>query len=103
MGAIAMARLVIKGIHNLGYDTNVCKLIPSLAPTYAVNFSSGGAAGLVTLSDFFPAGITITAKAVANTGYAFTGWSGDLNSQNAVTTFIMGNAPKNITATFRPQ
>ncbi len=97
-----MAKLVIQGIHNLGYDTNICKLIPSLAPTYAVNFSSGGAAGLVTLSDAFPAGITITAKAVANPGHAFTGWSGDLSSQNAVTPFIMGSAPQNITANFSP-
>jgi uncharacterized repeat protein (TIGR02543 family) len=102
MGAIAMAKLVVQGIKYLGSDGNVCKLIPSLAPTYAVNFSSGGAAGLVTLSDTFPAGITITAKAVANAGYAFTGWSGDLNSQDAVITFIMGSTPKNITANFSP-
>ena len=103
MGAIAMAKLVVQGIQALGYDTNVCKLIPSLNPTYKVNFSSGGSSGMVTLSDFFPAGITVTAQAVTNSGYKFTGWSGDLTSANAVTTFIMSPTQKNITASFSPQ
>ena len=102
MGAIAMAKLIVQGIQNLGYDTNVCKLIPSLNPTCKVNFSSGGASGLVTLSDYFPAGITVIAQAIPNSGFQFTGWSGDLTSTNAVTTFIMGNTVKNITANFSP-
>jgi hypothetical protein len=102
MGAIAMAKLVIQGIHTLGYDTNVCKLIPSLAPTYEVTFSSGGAAGLVTLSDTFPAGLTITARAVSNPGFSFTGWGGDLDAQSSVTTFLMGPTPENIIANFSP-
>ncbi len=103
MGAIQMAKLVLQGIQDLGSDTNVCRLIPSLNPTYEVNFSSGGAAGTVTLGGGFPAGITVTAKAVPASGFNFTGWTGDLNSTNAVATFIMGNAPENIHANFSSQ
>ena len=103
MGAIAMANLVVRGIQNLGMDTNVCKLIPSLNPTYKVNFSSGGSSGVVTLSDYFPVGISVTAQALPNSGFKFTGWSGDLISTNAITTFIMGNTAKSITASFSPQ
>ena len=103
MGAIAMARLVVQGIQNLGLDTNVCKLIPSLKPTCKVNFSSGGASGMVTLSDYFPEGISVTAQAVTNSGFRFTGWSGDLISTNAIASFIVGNTPMNITASFSPQ
>jgi uncharacterized repeat protein (TIGR02543 family) len=102
MGAINMAKLVVQGIQNLGSDNNVCKLIPSLNPTYKVNFSSGGSSGLVTLSGYFPAGITVTAQALPNSGFQFTGWTGDLTSTNAIATFIMGTTMKNITANFSP-
>jgi hypothetical protein len=103
MGAIAMAKLVVKGIQQLGGDTNVCKLIPSLSPTYYVNFSGGGASGLVTLSDYFPAGISVMAQATPSSGFSFAGWSGDLTSTNAFTTFIMGRSQKSIIANFITQ
>jgi uncharacterized repeat protein (TIGR02543 family) len=103
MGAIAMAKLVVQGIQNLGLNTNVCKLIPSLNPTCKVSFSSGGSSGVVTLSDYFPAGISVTAQALPNSGFKFAGWTGDLISTNAVATFIMGETQKNITASFSPQ
>jgi lysophospholipase L1-like esterase len=101
-GATEMAKLVVQGIRNLSGDVNVSKLIPFLKPTFKVTFnSSNTAAGLITRSAFFPAGITVTAKASAYPGLTFSGWSGDLTGTRATTTFVMGTTAKTIAATFQ--
>lgn len=101
MGATEMAKLVVAGIRALSTDANVSKLIPFLTPTYKVTFTSNnGAAGLVTRTEFFPAGMTVTAKAWPWAGYTFTGWSGSLTGTNSNTTFVMGTSAKTITASF---
>jgi len=101
MGAIEMAKLFVAGIRNLSGDANVSKLIPFLTPTFKVTFTSNNsAAGLVTRTEFFPAGITVTAKAWPYAGYTFTGWSGSITGSNPNTTFVMGTAAKSITASF---
>ena len=103
MGALEMAKLVVQGIQNLGADTNVCKLIPSLNPASKVTFSAGGTNGLVTLTGLYPAGVKVSARAIPATGVVFTGWSGDLTGTNSLTTFVMGSSNINITASFRGQ
>lgn len=101
MGAIEMAKLVVAGIRALSADTNVSKLIPFLKPTFKVTFTANNsAAGIVTRTEFFPAGLTVTAKAWPYVGYTFSGWSGNLTGSNRNTTFTMGTAAKTITATF---
>ncbi len=101
MGAIEMAKLVVQGLRNLGADAQLGKLVRCLNPTSKVTFLSDAAAGLVTRSEFFPAGVTVTAKAVPGAGFTFVGWSGDLTGSKAVTSFVMGAADKTITANFR--
>ncbi|WP_175414720.1 RICIN domain-containing protein [Nibricoccus aquaticus] len=101
MGAIELAKLVVQGIRNLSGDANVSKLIPFLKPTYKVTFTSNNsAAGLITRTDNFPAGLTVTAYAKPNAGYAFTGWSGGVTGTKRNVTFVMGAAARTITATF---
>jgi lysophospholipase L1-like esterase len=101
MGAIEMAKLVVQGIRNLSGDTNVGKLIPFLTPTYKVTFnSSNAAAGLVTRTEFFPAGITVTAFVWPNAGFTFSNWSGGITGTKRNTTFVMGTAARTITANF---
>jgi lysophospholipase L1-like esterase len=101
MGAIEMAKLIVKGIRNLSGDANVSKLIPYLTPTYKVTFSSNNSsAGLVTRTEYFPSGITVTAKAWPYSGHAFSSWSGDLTGTKAISSFTMGTTAKNITANF---
>jgi uncharacterized repeat protein (TIGR02543 family) len=101
MGAIEMAKLIVQGVRNLSTDPNVSKLIPALVPTYKVTFTSNNAsAGLVTRTEYFPAGITVTAKAWPYAGYTFTGWSGSISGTKVDTSFTMGTTAKTITASF---
>jgi rhamnogalacturonan endolyase len=101
MGAIEMAKLVVQGIRGLSSDANVSKLIPFLVPTYKVTFTSNNsAAGLITRTEFFPAGITVTAYAWPNAGFTFLNWSGSITGTKRNITFVMGTAAKTINATF---
>src|SRR4029077_12300347 len=101
MGAIEMAKLVVAGIRALSGDANVSKLIPFLKPTFKVTFNSNNAAaGLVTRTEFFPAGITVTAFVWPNAGFTFSNWTGSITGTKRNTTFVMGTAAKTITANF---
>ncbi len=101
MGAIELAKMVVAGIRSLSGDANVSKLIPFLTPTYKVTFNTNNsAAGLVTRTEYFPAGITVTAYVWPNAGYSFVNWSGAITGTKRNTTFVMGTAAKTITATF---
>ena len=101
MGAIEMARLVVQGVRNLATDPNVGKLVPGLNPTYKVTFAAdNNRAGLITRTESFPAGVTVTAKAMPYAGFGFIGWRGDLNSTNAIASFVMDAADKTVEATF---
>lgn len=101
MGAIELSKLFVAGIRSLSGDANVSKLIPFLAPTYKVTFNTNNsAAGLVTRTEYFPAGITVTAYVWPNAGYSFVNWSGGITGTKHNTTFTMGAAAKTITATF---
>jgi len=103
MGAIEMAKLVVQGIKNLGTDINIKKLIPFINPIYKVNFiSNNSSLGTITRSEFFPAGINVTAKALVISGAKFDGWSGDLIDLKAISSFVMGTTQKTINASFSP-
>ncbi|HEX2853860.1 MAG TPA: RICIN domain-containing protein [Opitutaceae bacterium] len=101
MGAIELAKLVVAGIRSLSGDANVSKLIPFLKPTYKVTFTSNNpAAGLITRTENFPAGVTVTAYAWPNSGYTFSSWSGSISGTKRNLNFVMGTAARTITATF---
>ena len=79
----------------------------SFAQAFTVTTSADPAAGgSVTLNPPGPTyapGTQVTATAVANTGYTFTGWDGDLAGSNAIETFTV-NGNLNIVAQFgQPQ
>ncbi len=101
MGAIELCKQVVAAIRALSGDANVSKLIPFLAPTYKVTFNTNNsAAGLVTRTEYFPAGVTVTAFVWPNSGYTFSSWSGSITGTKRATTFVMGTAAKTITANF---
>lgn len=101
MGAIELAKLVVAGVRSLSADVNVSKLIPMLKPTYKVTFTTNNAnGGLVTRTENFPAGLTVTAKAWPWAGYSFTGWSGAVSGTSTVKTFTMGTSALTINANF---
>ena len=101
MGAIELAKLVVAGIRALSADANVSKLIPMLKPTFKVTFTTNNASGgLVTRTENFPAGLTVTAKAWPYAGYTFTGWSGSVTGTSTVKTFTMGTSALTINANF---
>lgn len=102
MGAIEMAQLVVEGVRNLSTDPNVGHLAAALRPTYPVTFTSNNtAAGVVTRSASFPAGLTVTAQALPHNGYVLLNWGGALSGSHATQSFTMGTAAKSISANFR--
>lgn len=100
MGAIEIAKLVVQGLQILNYEPGVGILIPCLNPAHRITFFADNSAGLVTRTESFPAGLTITAKALPKSGFKFIGWSGDLTDSNAITSFVMGATAKIIRAKF---
>ena len=69
--------------------------------TLTVNVSPAGA-GTVTLNPAggtYPAGTVVTLTAVANTGYTFSNWSGDVTGTSNPTSVTM-NSNKTVTAVF---
>jgi lysophospholipase L1-like esterase len=101
MGAIEMAKLVVKGIRILSSDQHIKELVPLLAPTYNVTFTCNNPAlGIITRSGYFPEGITITAKALPYKWAKFDKWSGGISNTKAITSFVMGKAEMNIQANF---
>jgi uncharacterized repeat protein (TIGR02543 family) len=72
--------------------------------TLTVNINPSGA-GSVTLNPsggVYVAGTTVTLTAVANSGWVFSGWSGDLSGNQNPTTIVM-NSSKTVTANFVQQ
>jgi len=73
----------------------------AVAPT-TYTLSVSGVHGTVTKTpnqSSYNAGTTVTVQAIADDGYAFTNWSGDLSGSTNPTTITM-NANKSITAVF---
>jgi lysophospholipase L1-like esterase len=105
MGAIDMAKLIVAGMQALSADPNVSDLITLLRPTYQVAVSTNNiaAASLITRSNSYPAGLTITLKTVPNAGFTFSRWV-DGNGQTVSTTprfsFVMSTASAQYQAIF---
>jgi len=101
-GAIELDNLVVAGIQALNSDPNVGQLIPALLPTYRVDIRIDHSTfGMVTRTQFVPAGITFTLLAVPNSGHTFVGWIRDVTSTSAITQFKMGTTAKFITGRFQ--
>ncbi len=62
---------------------------------------SGGTATATPSQTSYASGVTITLRATADPGFAFSGWSGDLTGTDNPTTLVM-NGHKLVEAVFRP-
>ena len=101
MGAIELAKLVVAGIRALPSDPNMARLVPYLKPTYPVTFTTNNSnGGQITRSEYFPAGVTVTAYARPYAGYAFLSWNGSLAGTRKNLSFVMSAASRNLSATF---
>lgn len=100
-GAIEIARLVVASIR-ASTDVHVSKLIPYFMPTYRVDFrNSNSTFGYVTRTQYYPAGITVTALALPNSGHSFVNWSGYINSTKINSQFKMPAAAVSVTGHFK--
>jgi len=61
--------------------------------------TGSGVVNLTPSGGVYVAGTTVTLKAVANSGWLFSSWSGDLNSTSSSTIIVM-DSNKNVTANF---
>lgn len=103
MGAIQMAKFVAEGINELSQHADVKDISAALMPQYPITVSANvQGAGIITLSQSYPAGLTITLKTLVNSGHQFLNWkeSGTSVSQNTIYTFFMGSSPRQFTAYF---
>jgi uncharacterized repeat protein (TIGR02543 family) len=73
--------------------------IPSYTLTTTASPSLGGTIGKSPNLSSYPSGTVVTLTATPASGYAFTGWSGDLTGSTNPTTITM-TANKTVTATF---
>ncbi len=52
---------------------------------------------------FYPAGATVNLQATANSGYAFSSWTGSVATSGSAATTVVMNGPQSVTASFAPQ
>ncbi|REE05503.1 putative secreted protein (Por secretion system target) [Marinoscillum furvescens DSM 4134] len=87
MGAIQMAKMVVKGIELNRQDPLMNALHDHFTPTYALNVSVNvSSAALITRSESYPAGIPLTIKILPkDTSYVFGGWYDNSAYENRLT------------------
>ena len=85
---------------------------PSSATTYTASFttsyqlttaaspSNGGTVSPVSGS-YYPSGTVVNLLATANSGYAFTNWTGPVANTSSASTTVTMNAPESVTANFQ--
>ncbi len=87
---------------------------PSVPTTYTANFGQSATTsyrlttaanptkgGTVSpASGSYPSGTVVNLSATANSGYAFTGWTGNVANANSASTTITMNAAQSVTANF---
>jgi hypothetical protein len=84
---------------------------PASNATYTANFqtqyqltaaASPVAGGTVTPASggFYASGTAVAINATANSGYKFTGWSGNVASSSSASTTVTMSAPQSVTASF---
>lgn len=93
MGAIQMAKYVAEGINELKNHAQVKDIALALRPQYQVNITANvNGAGIITRSESYPEGVTITLKTLVNNGHNFLNWKNSANtilSTNTISTFRM--------------
>ncbi len=94
MGAIEITKLIAQGISELSKDANVGFLAQNLRPTVQVSTSTNNsAAGLITRTNTYPQGVTVTIKGFPATGHSLVQWNDGANNVVATTpkfSFTMG-------------
>jgi hypothetical protein len=85
--------------------------VPGAATTYTATFNTqyqlstsvfpaGGGTVSVASGGFYNAGSTVSLTATPATGYAFSGWSGNVANAKSASTTIAMNAPQSVVANF---
>jgi hypothetical protein len=69
--------------------------------TTAANPSNGGTVTPAS-GTYYAAGATVNLTATANTGYAFSSWTGSVANSNSASTTVTMSAPETVTANFTP-
>ncbi len=104
MGAIEMAKIVVEELQELESDENISRLIPHIKPQYEVMVSPNKPdVGITTRATTYPAGLTITLKAIPAAGHTFLYWKdeeGNLISNNLIHQFTMSNESRRIVGYF---
>ncbi len=88
--------------HNITATTSMTTYIANFTTQFSLTTSvspSGGGTVSPSGTNWYNSGRNVTITATANSGYAFTGWSGDLTGSTNPTTVTM-DRPKSITAQF---
>ena len=87
--------------HLISVGSSAATIVASFNAQYQLTITaSPPAAGILTPANgnFYNAGSIVLLSAAANTGYSFTGWSGDLSSTSPP--YVVMNAPHSVTADF---
>ncbi len=104
MGALQMTKFVVEGIQELSTHNEVQDLFNQLTPQYQVTVTSNvPGAGTITRSETYPAGVTVTLKALVNDGHTFLNWKDRSNltlTTDNIYTFTMGTSAVNFQAIF---
>ncbi len=105
MGAIEMAKLVLEGLKEKSTDPVISTLLSFLVPEYKVTVTSKTpTGGLVTRSNTFPKGLTVTLKGIANPTHQFDSWTdenGAIVTNNKMFSFVMDTVDRSFTVSFK--
>jgi len=104
MGALLMAKFVAEGIKELSSNNSIKSISDALTPQYLITVTSNNnAAGLITKSETYPKGVTVTLKALTNSGHTFLYWkdaNDNIISTDSLHTVIVGTSATTYKAIF---
>ncbi|MDQ8204955.1 Ig-like domain-containing protein [Pelagicoccus sp. SDUM812003] len=102
MGAIYMAKFIAEGIREQQDDPEIGPLADALVTQYPVSLKANvDGAGEITMGSEFPAGVTVTLKALSEDGHSFIRWTDGESNEIATTniyTFEMGREAQSFIA-----
>ena len=105
MGAIEMSKLVLEGLKEKPSDPAIATLLPFLVPEYKVTITSKNpTGGVVTRSNTFPKGLTITLKGIAHPTHQFDSWTDETGStvtNNKMFSFVMDTIDRSFAVNFK--